>query len=289
MYGYVVPDKPNMFIKDFAEFKANYCGFCKAIGKRCGTLMRFSTNYDITFLNVFAHSILKFPLEYKYSRCILHPFKKRLITVRDALTERVIDINTLLLYYKLLDDICDKDKRGRKIVFAKVRRKYKKTLDSLNRLDATVKEQYDRLNAYERAGCTELDEVADCFGKIMQAVGIELFAEKASENVLSFMYQLGRWVYFADAADDLEKDFKHKLYNPFLKAFEGFTDRESYLEKYKDDFAFVFRATEQSIKSYYDKLDVQICEGILTNTVYYGLQVSSERVRGRDKCQKIRL
>ena len=52
MFGYVIPDKPNMFMKDYSLYRAYYCGLCKAIGERCGETMRFLTNYDVTFLSL---------------------------------------------------------------------------------------------------------------------------------------------------------------------------------------------------------------------------------------------
>ena len=33
MFGYVRVDKPNILIKDFATYKAYYCGLCKTISK----------------------------------------------------------------------------------------------------------------------------------------------------------------------------------------------------------------------------------------------------------------
>ena len=43
MYGYVVIDKPDMFVKDFALYRAFYCGYCKSVGKKCSQLMRMGS------------------------------------------------------------------------------------------------------------------------------------------------------------------------------------------------------------------------------------------------------
>ena len=289
MYGYVIPDKPNMFIKDFATFKANYCGMCKAIGKRCGLLMRFSTSYDVTFLNVFAHSFLQKDFKYAKHNCVLHPLKRTLMADWDELTELVVDVNTLLLYYKVLDDVRDKDRRGRKVILRKVRRKYKKAVKNTGSLDNVLKLEYERLNGLEKAGCTRLDEIADCFGNIMVESGKTILKEKFDSCVQTFFYQLGRWVYFADAIDDLEKDFERKNYNPFISAFGDFVDRASFITKNKDDIEYLFKATETEIKNEYDKMNIVICEGMLTNIIYMGLPTERERIMGVTKCKKIRL
>ena len=53
MFGYVIPDKPNMLVKDLSEYRAYYCGLCKAIGKNYSEKARLLTNYDCTFLAAF--------------------------------------------------------------------------------------------------------------------------------------------------------------------------------------------------------------------------------------------
>jgi hypothetical protein len=50
MFGYILPEKPEMKIKDYELFRAYYCGVCKSIGKRHGLLERFTLNYDSAFL-----------------------------------------------------------------------------------------------------------------------------------------------------------------------------------------------------------------------------------------------
>ena len=52
MFGLVVPEKPEMKVKEYEQFNAIYCGICKSIARRLGTLPRFVLNYDLTFLAV---------------------------------------------------------------------------------------------------------------------------------------------------------------------------------------------------------------------------------------------
>ena len=73
MFGYVIPDKMNMFMKDYYNYKAYYCGLCKRIGKDCGQLMRISTNYDMVFFDMFCHSIMEIKPTYHDEPCILYP------------------------------------------------------------------------------------------------------------------------------------------------------------------------------------------------------------------------
>lgn len=69
MFGYVIPDKPNMLVKDLSEYRAYYCGLCKAIGKSYSEKARFLTGYDCTFLAAF---------------CTIYTLKRRNLTMKSA-------------------------------------------------------------------------------------------------------------------------------------------------------------------------------------------------------------
>jgi len=77
MFGYVIPDKLNMFMKDYYSYRAFYCGLCKSIGKRCSQLMRIGTTYDMTFLNVLAHAVADEEMEMKLGTCVLNRVQKK--------------------------------------------------------------------------------------------------------------------------------------------------------------------------------------------------------------------
>jgi len=65
MYGYILPDKPNMYFKDYALFRAFYCGLCKVLGAEYGQSARLTVNYDMAFIAALAHSFLGVSPEYK--------------------------------------------------------------------------------------------------------------------------------------------------------------------------------------------------------------------------------
>ena len=52
MFGYIVPEKPEMKIKEYELFRAYYCGVCRSIGKHHGQLRRLTLSYDTAFLAV---------------------------------------------------------------------------------------------------------------------------------------------------------------------------------------------------------------------------------------------
>lgn len=290
MFGYVIPDKPNMFIKDFYAFRAFYCGLCKAIGKQSNTLMRFTTNYDATILNVLVHNLLDKKVEYKPQRCILHPLRKRDMICVDEVTLAVADINTLLTYYKIKDNILDNDKKFKsKTAKLFVNKSYKKAKKRHPFASKIIEEEYLNLNTLEKENCSSIDKVSHCFASMLERLGVYLTKNESYEAKTVF-YCLGKWVYLIDALDDLDKDASKNRYNPWIANNGEFTNSTEFIEKNRENITAILKNTIILLKENYDKLPMPVQEGVLTNTFYYGLEMQTDRVIRRDKkCQKTRL
>lgn len=76
MFGYVIPDKLNMYIKDFNVFQSFYCGLCKTLGETGAEFTRLCTNYDVTFYNVLLHSLTNTPVKFERKLCAYNGKKK---------------------------------------------------------------------------------------------------------------------------------------------------------------------------------------------------------------------
>ncbi|MDE5617082.1 MAG: hypothetical protein K2I78_04760 [Clostridia bacterium] len=290
MFGYVVPDKLNMFMKDYYSYRAFYCGLCKSIGKRCSQLMRIGTTYDMTFLNVLAHAVADEELEMKSGTCVLNRVQKKLMGCDDEITRKVVDISTILAHYKCIDDIRDDKSMFKKFVDgAIIKKHYKRAAKLYPALDAYIKEEYERLAALESEKCESVDRVADCFAMIMTKIGEVALGEKYDESLRNLMYNLGKWVYCADAVDDVDDDFKKGKYNPFLQGYE-YKDKATFLEDNKEKLEFVLMSCYNSILNDFDKIQVKKYEGILTNVLWYGMLNSTrELLRRTEKCKKVHI
>ena len=286
MYGYVIIDKPDMFVKDFAMYRAFYCGYCKSVGKKCSQIMRFTTNYDITFLDVLLHSVYGKEKELDNQVCVLNPLRKKTIALRDELTDRCIDANNILMHYKLEDDVLDKSGAGRGFIDKVIlRRHYKKSRARLPHSDEVCREQYKQLRRLEKENCADIDRVAHPFALIMREIGREVFAEKYTEDIGSLLYNLGRWVYLIDAVDDLEKDREKGSYNPFLAGYD-FSTRERFIKDKEQELNFIFNACQSAIMDAFDKISTPLYEGVLTNILWYGLPATAKTIIGGNKIAK---
>ena len=290
MFGYVVPDKPNMFIKDFTVYKAFYCGLCKSIGKKCGQMMRFTTNYDITFLAVLAHGILDEEATFNNEGCILAPLKKKSVVVDNELLREIVNINTILAHYKLQDNIIDDNSLKAKMLNSMVvKRHYKRAENESENYDKIVSEGYAQLRELESENKSGAEIIAHPFGMIMLNIAKELFGEKYTDSLGEIMYNVGKWIYCVDAIDDIDDDFKEKKYNVFLVDYD-YKDRASFLADNQQELEMLLMSCYNKISSAYDNIKLTRYDGVITNILWYGiLQRTKEILRSVTKCEKIRI
>jgi hypothetical protein len=139
-----------------------------------------------------------------------------------------------LTWYKLCDDVLDHSFiRGLPSRFLRIflRRGYRIASEARPEFDAIVCENLDRLHFLEAERSPKLDMVADTFAKILAAAAGESNISPKRRAMEQLLYQLGRWIYLADAWDDLKDDMKKRRYNPLDARFDGkANDEREYLE-----------------------------------------------------------
>lgn len=284
MFGYIKADKPDMRIRDYAVYRAYYCGLCKCIGKHNPPLMRFGVNYDITFLSMLAHNYAKLKTEFEDSRCLVHEMGRKFFVVKeDSVQIAVAEVNTILGYYKLTDDVSDGGKLKHKIVRAYVKGKYKRTARKHKVLDNELKRVFNEFDILEKSGSKDIDALARLSGEMLVAVARDV-CPNADDNLTVLADNLGKWIYVIDAFDDLSKDIKQGDYNP-LKP-DAVTDEE--FARIKSEVEVRLNEYVKNIISAYDKMDISVDEPPLSNVVYMGIPVTTEDVlaNGGKKCQK---
>ena len=228
MFGYILPDKPEMKMKEFELFRAYYCGICKSMGRNSGFGARMSLNYDAVFLGLFLSSLIESENEIKKEGCIANPIKKKPVVKNSKALDYAADINTLLTYYKLLDDI--KDERSIKAMaayplFSGARKKAKKRYPEA---DLMIRNSMEKQAQMENSAEKSIDAAAEPFGKLLADLFThgykELTTEKNEAELRSLEwigYNIGKWIYTLDGFDDIEKDLKEDNYNAFVLNFEA--------------------------------------------------------------------
>lgn len=271
MFGYVAAELTALD-KDSAErYHSVYCGVCRGLSERCGGKGRLTLTFDAAFLGLLLSSAAGEAFEAKDARCALHPVRgcKRL---ENRFTQYAADMNILLMYEKLLDDVADENSVVGRLGSQALRKDCEAVRELYPRQSAAIDNGLRLLHEMERDGVHKPDLPADVVG----AMTAEIFAyeeggPKESE-LRSFGRALGRFVYLMDAELDLEGDLKHGRYNPLL-GLEGVTGGE------------VLWAQSLEVMRCFDALGIVDDEGLLRNVLEKGtwLRYDARETRRRKK------
>ncbi len=275
MFGYVRYDFPNLFVKDVMLYKAVYCGLCRSIGASCGHAARAGLTYDVTFLSALLHNMAGKDIEIERRGCFGHTVKKRFMAKPDALSEELGALNTILVYYKLTDDIADGGRgRARRLWFRRGFRRAKKAYPALcDLVEKYLKEQ----ELAEKGGASSPDMAAEPSAAMMAALSDHFLKERASAHTRGLFYALGKWVYLIDALDDYEKDIKKNNYNPFALAY-GKTDRAELMKKYGEEITFLFDTLFYSMREHLAEIEFPFNRDLTDNVILRGIPLETGRV-----------
>lgn len=283
MFGYVQPLKPELRIKEYEAYKGYYCGLCKAIKENYTHTARFMLNYDCATLFLLLSSMSDSMPNVVRERCATSPVKKKTV-VRAKEASYAAAVNVLLGCAKIDDNARDE---GRLIAHV-LRLFYRPLAHRAQReneaLAAEFAQRLEQLWALEREGCRDIDAVADAFALLLAAVfagaPFDFLDEAAKKTLWHFGYNLGRWIYIADAISDIEKDAKSKSYNVFLLRAKGEADVR---QAVKEEAAFNLNMSLAQACKAYELLDIKRDKSLLDNIMYLGLAKKTEDVlKGED-------
>lgn len=261
MFGYVKVNKPELKIREFDRYKSYYCGLCQVLKKEYGLFGQLSLNYDITFLIIVLSALYECEDKVVMGRCKTHPVKK--IPKRtNEITEYAAAMNVLLTYYHL-DDNWKDEKDFKSLAYKEIiRRGVVKAAGLYPKQASIIKKQLKKLSGLEKKGCTNIDELASCFGTLMAG----LFAYRQdvfAENLKYFGFYLGKFIYIMDAYDDVEKDIKNNSFNPL----KDMKDNEDFHDFVRNALNIIMA----DCCSAFEMLPVIQDEGIIKNILYAGV------------------
>lgn len=274
MFGYVVPQKPELKVRELEAYQAVYCGLCHATGRRYGFLSRFFLSYDFAFLAmVLAPAEERAPTHRR--RCIACPLRGKDVCVGGDWLEVAAGESLILSYWKLRDSVADqgalKGLAARALSLV-LRPAYRKAARRYAAFDAEVRRCLEELQGLEREGCPSMDRTADTFARILQAAAPERGAPQRDRAVGQLLYHVGRWIYLVDAWDDLEEDRVRGGYNPLLCRFPDGP------EAHREELRTTLRHSLNLSASAFSLAECGSWGGVLANVLYLGLPTVEEAV-----------
>ena len=258
MFGHVQANLADLTEEQNSRYRAAYCGLCRTIGTRHGQLARLGLSYDLTFLSLLLSSLYEPEECHTHCRCAIHPCKKHCF-VTNAVTEYAADMTVALTYYKCLDDWKD-DRNLIRFLYAKcLEKRYEQVKKSWPRQCLAIEKELDVLSRIEQSKSSNPDAAANSFGRLME----ELFVLKEDEweHPLRILgYNLGKYIYFADAVLDFEKDKKKSSYNPL-----------NYIESKPEELRPVLESFLGSASQAFEYLPLVQDVPLLKNILYSGI------------------
>lgn len=275
MFGYVRPCKEELKVKDYEQFRAVYCGLCKALGRSANQLTRLGLNYDFTFLALLLMALDEEEPRLAKESCLANPFRKKAVFATNKHLEYAADMTNIFTYLKLVDDW--QDERSIKALLAipvyyfPVRIGRKRYEDKYNH----YRELLQELVALESSQDKLLDKSADLFARIMTIIFTPDYINNEREKrILQYLgYNLGRWIYVLDAYIDLEEDLQNSNYNPLLLQYEYRKEEglENFKERIWESVEFNLTYTLSNLARAYELLELYRYKEILDNIIYVGL------------------
>lgn len=215
MFGYILPCREELKVRELEQFRSVYCGLCHTLGRRYGFGCRFLLNYDFTFLAMLLSPGERPACEER--RCIASPLRPRSCCPASGGMEAAADESVILTWWKLRDQAADSGRlKGlpARLLSWLLRPAYRKAAGFRPGFDARVREELERLRKLEEEGCPSLDRPADTFARLLQAAAPAMENENRRRAMEQLLYHVGRWIYLIDAWDDRREDRKSGGYNP---------------------------------------------------------------------------
>lgn len=223
MFGYVVPYKPELKIKEYDFYKAIYCGVCRQMGRRSGCISRMFLSYDSVFMALTHLSISGDDYKITEGRCVVNPIKN--VKFLDSkYIDYCADISVLLVWHKIKDDI--NDNGFPKNILAHLlslimRNAHFRAMKNVPGADERIARSMQELSVIEKKRSPSMDEASETFHSMLADIsenGVEGESEKRIAREIGM--NIGRWIYIMDAFNDIPEDIKSGDYNPLVLRYK---------------------------------------------------------------------
>lgn len=276
MFGYVRPVLDRLSPEEKTRFQGVYCGLCHTLGKRFGWSARLFLNYDLAFL---AMLLEKEPCSYCRKSCMVHPICKRPCANETSALEAAADLSVILTWWQVQDGIADHGFFGGlkyRAALLLLRRAYQKARDNRPDFDGHTQKCLQELATLEKEHCASVDAVADTFARLLAGAANGEDDGTRRRVLEQMLYHLGRWIYLADAADDLKQDLKSGSYNPLPLRYALVGDTLS--QESRQELASTMDQSIRVMAAAFELMDYGDYSAIIESVVYEGLYVVGSAV-----------
>lgn len=274
MFGYVLPLRGELKVRELEAYQSIYCGLCHTLGRRYGFMTRFLLNYDFTFLAMLLAPKGEEPV-IRHRRCAACPLKGKDVCQETDALALAADESVILTYWKLRDNAADDTfwkRLAAGLLSVLLRRSYRKAAALRPDFDRQVQGCLAELHQLEGEGTPSLDRTADTFARILRAAAPETDDPERDRTLSQLLYHVGRWIYLVDAWDDLAEDQNAQRYNPVAARYPDGPDL------HRGDLRVTMKHSLNLAVSACNLTDFGHWNGIVLNILCLGLPMVEEAV-----------
>jgi len=274
VFGYVRVREDTLPPGAWEDYQAVYCTLCHALGERFGPVSRLFLNYDFAFLAMLLAPAEAVGREGR-RRCVLHPCEGRPSCGGGDWLDIAAAESVILTYWKLQDTILDGGSvkaagaRGASLGLSGA---YRRARDLCPGFNGQVEALLQELHQLEEAQSPSIDRPADCFARLLRAAAPVTGVTARDRALGELLYHVGRWIYLADAVDDLQEDREAGRYNPVSARFPQWSS---------EDKAYLRRTMDHSLAlagAAFQLLEENPWTAVVENILYSGLPGVEELV-----------
>lgn len=226
MFGFVTANLDRLDDAQRERYKACYCGLCRSLKERYGSLARMTLTYDMTFLVLVLGSLYE-PVElHGQMLCPAHPLKQRKFW-QSSVTDYAADMNIALAYLNCIDDWKDDLSLTALAESKLMKSQYERICKAYPRQCGVIKSSMSALKSIEERWDRSPDAAAEAFGRIMAELFV-LKEDRWSDLLRTFGMALGEFIYVMDACIDLKDDKRYYKYNPFVHLYGRLDEEQSF-------------------------------------------------------------
>jgi len=214
MLGVMMVRKDELKFREYDRYRGYYCGLCRAIGKRCGSICRMALSFEMTFLAMLHTSLYEPETSCGKHRCLFHPVSKQLMLSNEAI-DYAADLSALISYYDLRDGWEDEHRVDKLAASEVLHRAARRAGERLPRQKAAVERYVKLLHEIEQKNDQNLDAAANLTGEMLAELYV-MREDVYAKDLRKLGFYLGKFIYLCDSYEDIERDIKKKNYNPLI-------------------------------------------------------------------------
>ena len=273
LFGYITINSEALSDEEKARYRTYYCGLCRALNQKYGTLSRLTLSNDMTFLGLTLSSLYEPAALESAGVCPVHPLRRQGY-LKSAALDYAADMNILLSWYVNQDHVLDDRSANAGLTLRRLRPHYERLSQQYPEKCAEIESCMERIHVLEAQSSVQLDSLCQLSGRILG----EVFRWKDdvwADALRCIGEGLGSFIYLVDAMDDFEQDKRRRRFNP-LTELHGQPD---YFDTMRQALTLSAAQAADAVESLPLEQDV----ALIRNVVYSGVWVRFEQLLAKSQ------